>query len=187
MEADDLSTFRERWKHELKTEKSSKDKGGYFGHHSKDSPSDQKTSYWQKQTQPRHQDQPQYVSIAEGLLDGRTSPLLERIKEERTRRKRAPESDAINKGAPPKKVSGSCHKLLEQFIQDLVSGWSWWTGILVFSHGCLNKCPSVVLKCVQNEVNDIPFFDVELPYELALKIFQFLSRTDLSRCAQVNI
>ncbi|KAA0716853.1 F-box/WD repeat-containing protein 8 F-box and WD-40 domain-containing protein 8 [Triplophysa tibetana] len=156
MEADDLSTFRERWKHELKTEKSTKDKVGYFGHHSKDSPSDPNTSYWQKQPQPRPQDQPQYVSIAEGLLDGRTSPLLDRIKEERTRRKRAPESNSINKGAPPKKVSGSCHKLLEQFIQDL------------------------------NELNDIPFFDVELPYELALKIFQFLSRTDLSRCAQVS-
>uniref|UniRef100_A0A673HC89 F-box and WD repeat domain containing 8 n=1 Tax=Sinocyclocheilus rhinocerous TaxID=307959 RepID=A0A673HC89_9TELE len=37
-----------------------------------------------------------------------------------------------------------------------------------------------------NEVNDIPFFDVELPYELALKIFHFLGRTDLGRCAQVS-
>lgn len=119
MEDDELSAFRERWKHELKTSKSAV---GYFGHHgSKDSPSDQNTSFWQKQTQARPKDQPQYVSIAEGLLDGRTSPLLDRIEEERTRKKRAPESDALNKGAPPKKVSSARHALLEQFIQDLVS------------------------------------------------------------------
>ncbi|XP_023684704.2 F-box/WD repeat-containing protein 8 isoform X1 [Paramormyrops kingsleyae] len=37
-----------------------------------------------------------------------------------------------------------------------------------------------------NEMNDIPFFDVDLPYELALKIFQYLNRTDLGRCAQVS-
>ncbi|XP_058850315.1 F-box/WD repeat-containing protein 8-like isoform X3 [Acipenser ruthenus] len=38
----------------------------------------------------------------------------------------------------------------------------------------------------QNEINDIPFFDVELPYELALKIFQYLDRRELGRCAQVS-
>ncbi|XP_035513896.1 F-box/WD repeat-containing protein 8 [Morone saxatilis] len=37
-----------------------------------------------------------------------------------------------------------------------------------------------------NEVNDIPFFDVDLPYELALKIFQYLNCTELGRCAQVS-
>ncbi|KAG7480908.1 hypothetical protein MATL_G00061240 [Megalops atlanticus] len=37
-----------------------------------------------------------------------------------------------------------------------------------------------------NEINEIPFFDMELPYELALKIFQYLSRTELGRCAQVS-
>ncbi|XP_043832760.1 F-box/WD repeat-containing protein 8 isoform X2 [Dromiciops gliroides] len=35
-----------------------------------------------------------------------------------------------------------------------------------------------------NEINEIPFFDIQLPYELALKIFQYLSRTELGRCAQ---
>ncbi|XP_072456429.1 F-box/WD repeat-containing protein 8 isoform X2 [Notamacropus eugenii] len=35
-----------------------------------------------------------------------------------------------------------------------------------------------------NEINEIPFFDIQLPYELALKIFQYLGRTDLGRCAQ---
>ncbi|XP_054852125.1 F-box/WD repeat-containing protein 8 [Eublepharis macularius] len=37
-----------------------------------------------------------------------------------------------------------------------------------------------------NEINEVPFFDVQLPYELALKIFWFLSRTELGRCAQVS-
>ncbi|KAL0194012.1 hypothetical protein M9458_012308, partial [Cirrhinus mrigala] len=161
-EEDELSAFREEWKQELKTntKTSSKDKEGYFGHPSKDgSALQQSTSFWEKQSNASHQsqptpkDQPQYVSIAEGLLDGRSSPLLDRIEQERTRRKRAPESEALNTDAPPKKVN-KCQKLLEQFLQDL------------------------------NEVNDIPFFDVELPYELALKIFHFLGRTDLGRCAQ---
>ncbi|XP_042299769.1 F-box/WD repeat-containing protein 8-like, partial [Sceloporus undulatus] len=35
-----------------------------------------------------------------------------------------------------------------------------------------------------NEINEVPFFDIQLPYELALKIFQFLGRTELGRCAQ---
>lgn len=39
---------------------------------------------------------------------------------------------------------------------------------------------------MQNEANDIPFFDIDLPYELALKIFQYLNRTELGRCAQVS-
>ncbi|XP_039188420.1 F-box/WD repeat-containing protein 8 [Crotalus tigris] len=37
-----------------------------------------------------------------------------------------------------------------------------------------------------NEINEVPFFDVELPYELALKIFQSLGRLELGRCAQVS-
>ncbi|XP_020669249.3 F-box/WD repeat-containing protein 8 [Pogona vitticeps] len=37
-----------------------------------------------------------------------------------------------------------------------------------------------------NEINEVSFFDVQLPYELALKIFQFLDRTELGRCAQVS-
>ncbi|KAK9964111.1 hypothetical protein ABG768_005310 [Culter alburnus] len=164
MDEDELLAFRERWKQELKKnpKTSGKDKEGYFGHLSKDSSSvHQSTSFWEKQsnasqqTQPTAKDQPEYVSIAEGLLDGRSSPLLDRIEQERTRRKRAPDSDALNTDTRPKKEN-KCQKLLEQFLQDL------------------------------NEVNDIPFFDVELPYELALKIFHFLGRTDLGRCAQVS-
>ncbi|KAG8456164.1 hypothetical protein GDO86_002093 [Hymenochirus boettgeri] len=37
-----------------------------------------------------------------------------------------------------------------------------------------------------NEINDIPFFDIQLPYEIALQIFQFLGRKELGRCAQVS-
>ncbi|KAG8146226.1 hypothetical protein E2320_012596 [Naja naja] len=37
-----------------------------------------------------------------------------------------------------------------------------------------------------NEINEVPFFDVQLPYELALKIFQSLGRLELGRCAQVS-
>ncbi|XP_067406248.1 F-box/WD repeat-containing protein 8 isoform X2 [Emydura macquarii macquarii] len=37
-----------------------------------------------------------------------------------------------------------------------------------------------------NEINEVPFFDIQLPYELALKIFQYLGRTELGRCAQVS-
>ncbi|XP_006640378.2 F-box/WD repeat-containing protein 8 isoform X1 [Lepisosteus oculatus] len=104
------------------------------------------------------EDQPGYVSIAEGLLDGRASPLLDRIQAETSRRKRAHAKATAKRyfqQQPPQKL----HKketLLDQLIQDL------------------------------NELNEIPFFDVELPYELALKIFQYLNRTELGRCAQVS-
>ncbi|KAM6318049.1 F-box/WD repeat-containing protein 8 [Podargus strigoides] len=37
-----------------------------------------------------------------------------------------------------------------------------------------------------NEINEVPFFDIQLPYELALKIFQYLGKTELGRCAQVS-
>ncbi|XP_074258287.1 F-box/WD repeat-containing protein 8 isoform X1 [Saimiri boliviensis] len=35
-----------------------------------------------------------------------------------------------------------------------------------------------------NEMNDVPFFDIQLPYELAINIFQYLDRKELGRCAQ---
>ena len=38
----------------------------------------------------------------------------------------------------------------------------------------------------QNEMDDVPFFDIQLPYELAINIFQYLDRRDLGRCAQVS-
>ncbi|KAA8592539.1 hypothetical protein FQN60_017994 [Etheostoma spectabile] len=110
------------------------------------------------------EDQPEYVAIARSLLDGRTSPLLDRIQEERTRRKRQYQNMTNACSASlqqpqqqqPKRKVKKDEELLDLLIQDL------------------------------NEVNDIPFFDVELPYELALKIFQYLNSTELGRCAQVS-
>uniref|UniRef100_A0A672YHN7 F-box domain-containing protein n=1 Tax=Sphaeramia orbicularis TaxID=375764 RepID=A0A672YHN7_9TELE len=130
MEEDELAAFRARWKQELTKAASNVE------------------------------DQPQYVSIASSLLDGRTSPLLDRIEEERSRRKRQYHNmtDVYSRAQqqPQKKVKKDQEELVDLLIQDL------------------------------NEVNDIPFFDVELPYELALKIFQYLDCTELGRCAQVS-
>uniref|UniRef100_A0A8C7UKD4 F-box/WD repeat-containing protein 8 n=1 Tax=Oncorhynchus mykiss TaxID=8022 RepID=A0A8C7UKD4_ONCMY len=143
MAEDELLAFREHWKQELTIKNEA---------HSNRNVTLQPTKI-------QNEDQPEYVSIAEGLLDGRTSPLLERIQEERTRRKRQYHSltSACNTSQkqPQRKINKG-DKLVDQFIQDL------------------------------NETNDIPFFDIELPYELALKIFQYLSRTELGRCAQVS-
>uniref|UniRef100_A0A7N8Y4E4 F-box/WD repeat-containing protein 8 n=1 Tax=Mastacembelus armatus TaxID=205130 RepID=A0A7N8Y4E4_9TELE len=139
MAADELAAFRERWKQELTKEHGCTD----------------------EEEQVQSEDQPEYVSIARSLLDGRTSPLMERIQEERTRRKRqyqcmsSVRSASLQQLQPQRKAKKE-GKLLDQLIQDL------------------------------NEVNDIPFFDIELPYELALKIFQYLDCTELGRCAQVS-
>ena len=35
-------------------------------------------------------------------------------------------------------------------------------------------------------MDDVPFFDIQLPYELAINIFQYLNRRELGRCAQVS-
>lgn len=37
-----------------------------------------------------------------------------------------------------------------------------------------------------DEINEIPFFDISVPREVAVKIFQHLSMLDLCRCAQVS-
>uniref|UniRef100_A0A8B9YXT7 F-box/WD repeat-containing protein 8 n=1 Tax=Buteo japonicus TaxID=224669 RepID=A0A8B9YXT7_9AVES len=53
---------------------------------------------------------------------------------------------------------------------------------------CALKKPNKLfsLFSFQNEINEVPFFDIQLPYELALKIFQYLGKTELGRCAQVS-
>lgn len=192
MEEDELDAFRKRWKHELSCKKEntftdsviqsnsskvpghfalgSKDlKNRYFDviqHCKKDTSCDcnastSKTSIDDEEENAKAptEVQPGYVSIASGLLDGRTSPLLERIEEERTKRKRQYDSltDASSTSLKqPQRKAKKDEQLVDQLIQDL------------------------------NEVNDIPFFDIELPYELALKIFQYLNCTELGRCAQVS-
>ncbi|XP_041856579.1 F-box/WD repeat-containing protein 8 isoform X2 [Melanotaenia boesemani] len=187
MAESELATFRERWKHELKSKKedqrlvcvasSSRHVSDNLGqrdlkdtNESNHHLTQKETSYIEdeefvgrkKKTAVETDDQPEYVSIARSLLDGRTSPLLDRIQEERTRRKRLYQNmtDACSASLkqlrqPQKKVKKE-EELVDQLIQDL------------------------------NEVNDIPFFDIELPYELALKIFQYLNCAELGRCAQVS-
>uniref|UniRef100_A0A8C7ZJL8 F-box and WD repeat domain containing 8 n=1 Tax=Oryzias sinensis TaxID=183150 RepID=A0A8C7ZJL8_9TELE len=146
----ELATFRERWKQELSYKKEEQRLGCAPSTSVVDAP------LQSSQTE----DQPEYVSIARGLLDGRTSPLLDRIQEERTRRKRLYHNmtDACSASLQQQKQPKGRREeeLVEQLIEDL------------------------------NEVNDIPFFDVELPYELALKIFQYLTCAELGRCAQVS-
>lgn len=72
--------------------------------------------------------EPDYVSIAHSLLDGRTSPLLDRIQEERARRKRKmyhnmnslQEKEHQQEQEPPHRKDKTAEKLLDQLILDLV-------------------------------------------------------------------
>lgn len=74
----------------------------------------------------RDSEQPDYVSIAHSLLDGRTSPLLDRIQEEKTRRKRKlchntnVVQETQQQDEPPHRKEKAAEKLLDQLIQDLV-------------------------------------------------------------------
>ncbi|KAG9487801.1 hypothetical protein GDO78_007537 [Eleutherodactylus coqui] len=51
-----------------------------------------------------------------------------------------------------------------------------------------HTAPSLLEQLISdlNEINEIPFFDIQLPYEIALQIFQYLDRKELGRCAQVS-
>lgn len=74
----------------------------------------------------RDSEQPDYVCIAHGLLDGRTSPLLDRIEEEKTRRKRKLHHNINSvhetqlQEEPPHRKDKTAEKLLDQLILDLV-------------------------------------------------------------------
>lgn len=138
---DELSDFRKRWKHELEKKTRLKDDSdvGYFGHYSKaDGINEQRSGHagesgkkprdveGSKGLQEGCKDQPQYVSIAEGLLDGRSSPLLARMEEERMRRKRRCERGEQQQQqqqlllAPPRTQRRTQLTLIDQFIHDLV-------------------------------------------------------------------
>lgn len=175
MADDELAAFRERWKQELSNKtKDHADSSKFSGEQKqKDSrnryfeePGDKskvKGSRLDQTTEESREDaeeQPGYVSIASSLLDGRTSPLLDRIQEERTKRRREFDNSVTVTHSPlrhqqlQKRIKRE--ELVDQLIQDL------------------------------NEVEDIPFFDIDLPYELALNIFQYLNCEELGRCAQVS-
>ncbi|XP_067911270.1 F-box/WD repeat-containing protein 8 isoform X2 [Heterodontus francisci] len=111
-----------------------------------------------------------YFYLAESLLEGRTSPLRDRIESGRCggsgvavvgrkgtgKAAGACDSSPGRAAQPPSCSSSKRENLLDQLINDL------------------------------NEMNEIPFFDIDLPYELALKIFAYLGKTELGRCAQVS-
>ncbi|XP_036908086.1 F-box/WD repeat-containing protein 8 isoform X3 [Sturnira hondurensis] len=74
----------------------------------------------------------------------------------RTTRAERQDSASRSRSPPAREGSGSREQLVDQLIRDL------------------------------NEMDDVPFFDIQLPYELAVSIFQYLDRKDLGRCAQVS-
>ncbi|XP_072289641.1 F-box/WD repeat-containing protein 8 [Eucyclogobius newberryi] len=174
----DLSAFRERWKKELTCKNDSdsiKDSGDVRQKDSKrryfvetDEQTDDNTGCFSRtnkvcldkddNAKSEDEDQPRYVSIARSLLNGRTSPLLDRIEEDRSKRRRPKDTGTSlqHQHLQIKKVKRQDLQLVDQLIADL------------------------------NEVNDIPFFDRDLPYELALHIFQYLNCLELGRCAQVS-
>lgn len=177
MAEDELDAFRERWKQELTNKKEIHANSNKFSGEQKQK--DSKNRYFEATDNhtnnkrgsycpttkesiedAKPEDQPEYVSIASSLLDGRSSPLLERIEEERAKRRKVYDNDSVTSSSLPhqqqQKKKVKREELVDQLIQDL------------------------------NEVNDIPFFDIDLPYELALKIFQYLNYKELGRCAQVS-
>ncbi|XP_077417651.1 F-box/WD repeat-containing protein 8 [Vanacampus margaritifer] len=164
MAEDELAAFRNRWKRELWSPKEEQrlvpSPSLSCESHARDENDD--ASRGQSELKPERSagvGEPGYVSIARGLLGGRTSPLLDRLAEERSKRKKKyqDETAACRESLkPPQKKVKEGEQLVDQLILDL------------------------------NEANDIPFFDMDLPYELALKIFQYLNRTELGRCAQVS-
>lgn len=139
MAENDLAAFRERWKRELRSNLT-----GVASSSSRDVPDQSGRRDLKNKNEPlkpeggergaggevdsETEDQPEYVSIARSLLDGRTSPLLDRIEEERTKRKRLYQnmtsvcSASLQQQRKVKKVKEE--ELVDQLIQDLV-GCSW--------------------------------------------------------------
>lgn len=118
---DELSDFRKRWKQELEHKTV-----GYCSRAERTERRSGRASApesGRKRLEEGCREQPEYVSIAEGLLDGRSSPLLARMEEERMRRKRRcergaePEEQLLSAAQSP---SGAHLTLIDQFIQDLV-------------------------------------------------------------------
>ena len=140
----ELAAFRERWKQELSNktkthagsskfsgEQNQKDcRNRYFEETAEKS--EVKRSRVDQTTEELSEDaeaeeQPGYVSIASSLLDGRTSPLLDRIQEERTKRRREFDNSCVTHSPLrhqqlQKRIKRE--ELVDQLIQDLVRYWS---------------------------------------------------------------
>ncbi|KAJ8779350.1 hypothetical protein J1605_012812 [Eschrichtius robustus] len=133
-----------------------------------------------------------YLALAQGLLEGAGRPPAARA----TRAERQ-EAASRSRSPPAREAAGGGEQLVDQLIRDLVSGRR-----LPPRHG-LAVAPVLALPSPaasvsrggaqkpgdwddQNEVDDVPFFDIQLPYELAINIFQYLDRKELGRCAQVS-
>lgn len=148
MAENELDSFRKRWRDELKNQRKGqrpvsasssscaaasgpdRDQGKSYFDDSKEkdehtvksscTEDERGTGHW------RDSEQPDYVSIAHSLLDGRTSPLLDRIQEEKTRRKRKLHHNTNSvhetqqQEEPPHRKDKTTEKLLDQLIQDLV-------------------------------------------------------------------
>lgn len=152
MAEEELDTFRKRWREELTNQRtkqravsasasswaaasgSDQDqvKSSYFddskenltsADHTHDD--ERRVSEERGKGQWRDSEQPDYVCIAHSLLDGRTSPLLDRIQEEKTRRKRKLHHNMnsvqeTQQEEPPRRKDKTAEKLLDQLILDLV-------------------------------------------------------------------
>ncbi|XP_035113644.2 LOW QUALITY PROTEIN: F-box/WD repeat-containing protein 8 [Callithrix jacchus] len=95
-------------------------------------------------------------ALAQGLLEGAGRPPAARAT--RAGAGRGEAQDVASRSGFPRarEGAGGGEQLVDQLIRDL------------------------------NEMNDVPFFDIQLPYELAINIFQYLDRKELGRCAQVS-
>uniref|UniRef100_A0A8B7UI47 F-box/WD repeat-containing protein 8-like n=1 Tax=Castor canadensis TaxID=51338 RepID=A0A8B7UI47_CASCN len=74
----------------------------------------------------------------------------------RASRAERPDAASRSRSPPVREGAGGGEQLVDQLIRDL------------------------------NEMDGVPFFDLQLPYELAINIFQYLDRKELGRCAQVS-
>lgn len=148
MAEDELAAFRERWKHELTSKKDEQRlvcapspswvnagqadqrdlKNRYFEEKNNNPTKPEKDGCTRNEASVKAgrgstaagcEDQPEYVSIARSLLDGRCSPLLDRIQEERSRRKREYQSTSSESLQPQTKTRKE-EKLVDQLIEDLV-------------------------------------------------------------------
>lgn len=132
MADDELLAFRENWKRELtdqtqqvRTQNQNPTETASCAN-PESSSTGNRACDGEAQCAAEPSDQPKYVSIASGLLDGRTSPLLDRIQEERMLKRRRyhdsiPNTCSGSSQQPqPQKKAQRGEKLVDQLIQDLV-------------------------------------------------------------------